>query len=412
MQEKRKLQWLETSMRITESRWLSYSFLQGAAHFLQQRWHERDLRKFDDFSEQTTSYEGNGGIDFHRFATFFERKMKQFQDIYRPGPHLTIVEQLLGFHGRVVFRQYIPNKPEKYGIKIVWLVDNETTYAINGLVYLGESTFHEKPFEDIQSKRDRTTMVTCEPIFNQGVNVTMDNWFTSVPLIDLFHERKTTLVGTVRHNSKGIPPQAKVSRGRTRGDAQYFYSDNATLLSYKDKKSKPILLLSTQHRQANEENSKPEIVEYCNKIKSAVDNMDHQLSLTSSVRKSLRWTYEFIFNLNSIWFITVLNSYILFRHTSDGAHVESIKARADFIDSLTESLCLPLMQKRVHLRITRETMLALELFNIRRSPNVEDNPPKRGRCRFCQNDNKHTLRCAICSVASCKLHGSFKHHTC
>lgn len=37
---------------------------------------------------------------------------------YTPGPHLTIDEQLLGFRGRCPFRMYIPNKPNKYGIKI------------------------------------------------------------------------------------------------------------------------------------------------------------------------------------------------------------------------------------------------------------------------------------------------------
>lgn len=37
-----------------------------------------------------------------------------------PAECVTIDEQLLGFHGRCPFRQYIPSKPEKYGIKF-WL---------------------------------------------------------------------------------------------------------------------------------------------------------------------------------------------------------------------------------------------------------------------------------------------------
>lgn len=45
---------------------------------------------------------------------------------YIPGPYVTIDEQLLGFRGRCPFRMYIPNKPNKYGIKIVMTCDSAT----------------------------------------------------------------------------------------------------------------------------------------------------------------------------------------------------------------------------------------------------------------------------------------------
>ncbi|XP_066942634.1 piggyBac transposable element-derived protein 4-like [Macrobrachium rosenbergii] len=42
---------------------------------------------------------------------------------YSPGPHLTVDEQLLAFRGRCSFRMFIPNKPAKYGIKLVMACD-------------------------------------------------------------------------------------------------------------------------------------------------------------------------------------------------------------------------------------------------------------------------------------------------
>ena len=39
-----------------------------------------------------------------------------------PSHFLTIDEQLLQFHGRVKFRQYIPSNPGKFGIKVFWIV--------------------------------------------------------------------------------------------------------------------------------------------------------------------------------------------------------------------------------------------------------------------------------------------------
>ena len=42
----------------------------------------------------------------------------RFKNVYKPSPHLTLDEQLVEFHGRVKFRQYIPTKPGKYEMKI------------------------------------------------------------------------------------------------------------------------------------------------------------------------------------------------------------------------------------------------------------------------------------------------------
>ena len=50
--------------------------------------------------------------------------------VYRPGPFICVDEMLLEFHGRVRFRQYIPTKPGKFGIKVYWSVDAENSYPL------------------------------------------------------------------------------------------------------------------------------------------------------------------------------------------------------------------------------------------------------------------------------------------
>lgn len=334
--------------------------------------------------------------------SLFDQKLAQFQQIYRCGPHCTIDEQLLRFHGRLAFRMYIPSKPEKYGVKIFWIVDNDSGYIMNGLVYIGQSTFTDKPFEEIESIRDRTSMVLCAPIFNMGVNVTMDNWFTSIQLANLFSQKRTTLVGTLRFNSRGVPPEAKLSANRARGSTSYFYSTNMTLLSYKDRKPKPILFLSSQHRQSRDVEGKPEIVAYYNATKSGVDTMDHKLSLTSSVRKSRRWTYTFLFNLLDV---SLINAHILYNKVSG-----RVVPRVEFLDAICDSLCKPQMQRRVAKKKSLETKLALEIFQIRAPPIPAEK--KRGRCKLCNDDRKYTSKCGICGSFSCKEHGSFIHNTC
>ncbi|KAB0790393.1 hypothetical protein PPYR_15241, partial [Photinus pyralis] len=54
---------------------------------------------------------------------------------YTPFHNVTIDEKLEAFRGRCSFRQYIPSKPNRYGLKIFALVDSKTFYT-NALLSL------------------------------------------------------------------------------------------------------------------------------------------------------------------------------------------------------------------------------------------------------------------------------------
>jgi hypothetical protein len=111
-------------------------------------------------------------------------------------------------------------------------------------------------------------------------------------------ENNTTLVGTVRHSRRDIPPAAKSIQGRTKKSGVYFKSEEQLLLSYWDKGRKPVLLLSTTHTTpSNSDNGLPEMVAFYNATKSGVDNMDHMVRYYSCKRKCCRWPYGFFCNL-------------------------------------------------------------------------------------------------------------------
>lgn len=84
-------------------------------------------------------------LRFNNRATRQERqadyKLASFRDLWNlfqaqlpklPGPDLCVDEQLVAFRGRCGFRQYIPSKPTKYGIKIWWCCDSQTCYPLKG----------------------------------------------------------------------------------------------------------------------------------------------------------------------------------------------------------------------------------------------------------------------------------------
>ncbi|CAH1995456.1 unnamed protein product [Acanthoscelides obtectus] len=73
----------------------------------------------------------------------FELFTNNFEKYFSPSEYLTIDEQLLAFRGSAAFRQYIPNKPSKYGIKTFALVDAKTAYTMKLETYLYEENFDD-----------------------------------------------------------------------------------------------------------------------------------------------------------------------------------------------------------------------------------------------------------------------------
>lgn len=117
------------------------------------------------------------------------------QKCYTLGENVTIDEKLEGFRGRCIFKQYIPNKPNKYGIKIYALVDAQVFYLYNLEIYAG---LQPDGLYRMSNKPEDVVMRLVEPIINTGRNVTADNWFSSIPLLEKLQEKKLSYVGTLK----------------------------------------------------------------------------------------------------------------------------------------------------------------------------------------------------------------------
>lgn len=66
----------------------------------------------------------------------FNAFVKNCKDAYTPFHYVTIDEKLEAFEGCCAFRQYIPNKANKYGIEIYALVDSNCYFMSNMEVYV------------------------------------------------------------------------------------------------------------------------------------------------------------------------------------------------------------------------------------------------------------------------------------
>jgi hypothetical protein len=84
-------------------------------------------------------------------------------------------------------------------------VDSRIFYTQNLEIYAGKQP--EGPYQLSNSPADGVERM-ISPISGSGRNVTVDNWFTSIPLaMKLLEDHNLTLLGTIRKNKKEIPPQ-------------------------------------------------------------------------------------------------------------------------------------------------------------------------------------------------------------
>ncbi|XP_071051094.1 piggyBac transposable element-derived protein 4-like [Onthophagus taurus] len=188
---------------------------------------------------------------------------------YKPGSFLTIDEQLLAFRGRCNFRMYIPNKPDKYGLKLVLMCDNATKYMVDAIPYTGKTLNSEGlPQAKFFVKKLSTT---CH---GSNRNITVDNWFNSVPLATSLLEDpyKLTIVGTLKKNKREIPPEMVHPKNRAIGTSMFCFDGPKTIVSYKAKSSKVVLLLSTCHEKPviDQVSKKPQIIETYNATKGDI----------------------------------------------------------------------------------------------------------------------------------------------
>ena len=263
--------------------------------------------RFDDKSTRLKRKETD---PFAPIREIWEKFIHKCKSCYSPSEFCTLDEQLLAFQGRCSFKMYIPNKPSKYGIKIVMLCDFKTKYMLNAEVYLGKGTHTEG-----LGLAEYFIMNLASPIFGSKRNITMDNWFTSVSvakkLLQVPHE--ITIVETLRKNKPEIPPEMLEVRKENVEKAKFCFNDKLTMLSYQSKPHKNVILLSTMHVGEDFIGNKPEMIHFYNSTKGGVDAFDQMSAQMSCSRKTRRWPLCIFYGMLNT---TIINSWIIFKENT------------------------------------------------------------------------------------------------
>lgn len=245
---------------------------------------------------------------------------EKFQRCYTPSQDLALDESLLLWKGRLLFRQYLPAKRAKYGIKMYNLCEN-SGYTYRFRVYTGA----QDPGSDINNilpndtadlnQTEKLIVYMMLPLLGQGYSLYVDNYYTSVKVFRYLHSKSTNATGTTRANR--VPNTVK-NVNVEKGGNKTFKSGELLFTKFVDKKD--VYLLTTEHepgttqvRIRGNKNiyvDKPNAVIAYNQKMGAVDRADQLLQPYSAPRKTLKWYRKLSIHLFQV---AMLNAFILYR---------------------------------------------------------------------------------------------------
>lgn len=257
----------------------------------------------------------------HKVQGLINLLVQEFQSLIVPDKAVCIDETMVPFRGRIKFRQYIPNKRHKYGLKIFKLcLKGGYTWSLK--VYAGKEGNAERANQEGTSTRTtKIVMDLMRPILGEGRVLYTDNFYTSVDLAHCLNNEKTHLVGTLRQKRKHNPVQvtnAKLVKGDMVGK-----QSNSKIIVCKWKDKRDVLFLTTESAPTlvdvptrNGPVKKPStIVEY-NSAKSFIDISDQLASYNTPLRRGVKWYRKIIFELLAN--TSVVNAHAIYKlHNPD-----------------------------------------------------------------------------------------------
>lgn len=328
---------------------------------------------------------------------------------YLPGENLTIDEQLVPFRGRVSFKQYLPSKPDKYGMKIWWICDSKTSYPLFGIPYLGK----EGP-NRAENLAYNVVNQLCEPYFRTNRNVTFDNYFTSLEVAKNLAQNGLTVVGTMRKNKACIPPLFQPNRNRDIESNVFGFSNNITLASYVPKRNRAVIFLSTMHHSKKidvSNKNKSEINLYYNSTKGGVDTLDQMVHEYTVRRKTNRWPVAFFQNIVDVVGIA---SLVIWKNVYPtwNQRKKNMKRKL-FLREVAIELVTPHIQRRnkkgltsYHLAAIKDVLSSNPTIDEGAGQSSEPNSKRKKRCHICPSKISRTSKqcCEKCKRNVCSEH--------
>ena len=202
------------------------------------RWQHNGIQNVDDLSSWTSPEPVRDLHDSSKVSPLFKMINESCLQNFIPEKNVSIDESMVPYYGRHGCKQYIQNKPVKFGYKLL-VAASPLGYAIQFYPYAGKGDNYNKDI-DLGGSVVMALMSKLPTVPNSNYHVVMDNFFTSPSLLRLLKGNRMAATGTVRANRTGNAPLQAVDdmKKEARGNSDVFDDNksNVTLVRWKDNK--------------------------------------------------------------------------------------------------------------------------------------------------------------------------------
>lgn len=240
--------------------------------------------------------------------------------------NLSVDEQIIPFKGQINIKQYVKNKPKKWGVKI-YVMAGRSGLMYDFIIYQGSTT----PLNPVYVKYGSSAAVVIqlsERITEKNHGLFFDNFFSTYNLFQYLDSRCIYAIGTIRANRFANPrlPSDKEMKKKGRGSSAISISkDGIVITKWYDNKS---VLVASNFMGIGEQDScrrwnkttkeyvqvdRPEAIKIYNSNMGGVDKLDFLLSLYRSYVRSKKWTVRMITHAIDL---ALINSWIEYRNNA------------------------------------------------------------------------------------------------
>ena len=245
--------------------------------------------------------------------------LENFQYYYVAYCHMSLDEGMIPTKNKLSFRQYIKDKPIRWGIKTFLLCDSRNGYICNAEVYTG--------------RRDDATVIPdlgvtgnlvvrlCANHTGQNYSLYTDRYYTSVILVQyMLTNLDICMSGTAMTNRREFPMTlVRTANEMNRGEWDLFFNGHIACLVWQDKR--PLYVVTSQYISSPQQEVLrydpalgrraavrcPKAVQAYNNYMGGTDKND-QLTRLQRCRRHYKWPRRLMMKF-FIW--SCYNAYII-----------------------------------------------------------------------------------------------------